>query len=223
MTLRDPATRLESGWRHDVSDHHEMDRLFHRGQPVLTLSQFVRAFANASSDAYPSVLRNYWSSVALPTTQVFNGPQWAVAPASKPPPWWATPDLGRAGGSNFLVSQLDFLRGLECSESEVHFLCTEKFSQHWMRLLDAFGLPRASGRDAHETRRAAAVANLARIHRRQRSIDANTTRLSSLSGVERDFVRRCLYPWDAELHAAICGGRKQSRDFVGDGRGGSST
>ena len=96
MTLRDPAARLASGWRFDIRGHHELDQIFHRSGPRLTLAEFVAAMGNVSSIAYPSTMRNYWSSVALPTPQVFNSP-YAPDAKGRPGPWWATPDLGRAG------------------------------------------------------------------------------------------------------------------------------
>lgn len=36
-------------------------------------------------------------------------------------------DPGPVNGSHFMTSQLGYLRGLDCSHHEIHFLCQESF------------------------------------------------------------------------------------------------
>ena len=40
------------------------------------------------------------------------------------------------------MSQLDFLRDLDCNHHEVHLLCTHHLHHDWNRLASAFGLGR---------------------------------------------------------------------------------
>ena len=47
--------------------------------------------------------------------------------------------LGLIGGNNFLTSQLDYLRNVDCGETEVHFICSEKYQHDWQRVMAQFG------------------------------------------------------------------------------------
>ena len=58
----------------------------------------------------------------------------------------------------FLTSQLGYLRGVDCDESEVRFLCQEHFDAGWQALLDAFDVDAHSAPIGHKHRRSAAAA-----------------------------------------------------------------
>lgn len=136
MTIRDPVARLESGFLWDVMMAGEMSKIFNRGQKgsVAHLRDWLAALRDPGSRAYPSVMRNYFSSVSSPTAQV-----WQLG-------------VGQTGGSNFLVSQVDPLRFWSPERHELHFVCTERFDEDFAALLKRFGLPSGAGM-VHRNRR----------------------------------------------------------------------
>lgn len=187
LTLRDPADRLVSGYRWDVAANgpHELQNLFRlpNASALPTVSDFVAAFRNRSSAAYASVMRNYWSSVAWPTADRFGL------------------NLGFTGGNNFLVSQLDYLRGYMPSWMELHVVCTERFSEDVSALLSRFGVDGdgdgdGDGQDGQRT-------ILHQHHRSNQTIGGHDRQTLSLGA--RRFVRECLYPHDTQLHQLLCG------------------
>ena len=106
-------------------------------------------------------------------------------------------NLGNVGGNVFLVSQLDYLRHINCSRTEVQFICNEQFQQDWTRVTSLFGLHNASLVTANN-----------------RSSFIHDTG-SALGPREARLWRECLYPWDAHLHAMLCTNRSLSRGSVG--------
>lgn len=122
------------------------------------------------------------------------------------------------GGSDFLVSQLDYLRGINCREHVLDFLCTETLQRDWERLaLTHASMHRdhavphmenraASEHEAHHDggawHAAASAESVGRLGRT--GLDS-----ASLSPEEKAFVRRCLYPWDTELHERVCRQRSE--------------
>ena len=104
-------------------------------------------------------MRNCWSSVAFP--------EYPACP-------WRCP-----GGNHFLVSQVDYLRGLHCDVQHVFFVCTETLSSDLSALGNRYGL----------------VAPIK--HNNQRIGSHNKSHL--LSEQEATFVRQCLYPGDTAV------------------------
>lgn len=110
------------------------------------------------------------------------------------------PMAGQA--ANFLVSQLDYLRGLDCgARHELHIVCTESFDFDWQQLLRTFGLASGSAEGG------AARSATAPTRHNWRSAEK---RAGALSEADAAFVRECLYPWDAKLHALVCGEGKRT-------------
>eukprot|EP00310_Coccolithus_braarudii_P018083 CAMPEP_0183337804 /NCGR_PEP_ID=MMETSP0164_2-20130417/5323_1 /TAXON_ID=221442 /ORGANISM="Coccolithus pelagicus ssp braarudi, Strain PLY182g" /LENGTH=335 /DNA_ID=CAMNT_0025507557 /DNA_START=13 /DNA_END=1020 /DNA_ORIENTATION=+ len=193
MSIRDPAARLESGFRWSLQGvklvpfGHELDRSF-SGEPytLRSVSAFVRAFANASDVAHHAVMRSYLSSVAHPYTAKTR----------------RSYSLGVAWGSQFLVSQLDYLRGFDPSTMSLHILCAERFEADWQQLLRRFGLSEVPLPHAND--------RLARVHGKAAHNGTYEDQFSLIPKLAR-FVRNCLYPWDTHLHRALCGAPAQPR------------
>lgn len=231
-TLRDPASRLASGFRYDLLYGHlgQVQGLCAQwrrdggGCPPNATAAFVSALRRMDE---PRAQKMYRSSAGAPTFGASGGPQ---------------PD-----GSFFLVSQAHYLsRGLNCSAPDaplVHVLCAERFDDDFGELLARYGHPvgrtaRHGGYwaslTAHATSLGAGVLNVltgtapaARgvSHRMWRSAPddaalllaaANASRLAvpelkarvagtALGEEDARFVREALFPWDAELHARYCG------------------
>jgi hypothetical protein len=108
---------------------------------------------------------------------------------------------GPTNGSLFLISQLWYLQGLNCTETELHLVCTERFESDWRRFLAAFGV--ASPAVAAHQHKRHDVKPHTRAHRAARN--------SVLSASDRAFMRDVLYPWDWELYRWACRGGHQSQ------------
>ena len=113
MSLRDPAARLRSGFAY-VSRHGWGPELSQQvAQPsaaAKTYRGFVAAMRDPGNPDHRFAQALYWSSISKP--------------AQREPRHWDSV----LGGLNFLVSQLDYLRGWEehCqprSRGEIHFMC----------------------------------------------------------------------------------------------------
>jgi hypothetical protein len=228
MTLRDPATRLESGFRYIDSwnsngawssmgarpKHKPASGLFGklfdkvRGKlaPRALSSTFARnagefvAAIRANADSSNEALK-YLSSFESKMDKGLladrlnllkgGGQRGAVAGGAA--------NLGAFVGPTgqaalFLVSQLDYLRGLSCANMEVQFVCTEDFDNNWRELLNTFRMPVGS-----------------KTHQNWRS----KQRGDSMSEADREFVRHCLYPWDYQLHELVCGAKQAKRQTSG--------
>jgi hypothetical protein len=186
IPLREPVARFQSGWRKAVEekDNKELADFFHgsadktKQYTLKTVSEYVKAARDPTHIAHATVMRNYFSSVAHPMS-VERGP------------------LGLLGGSNFLVSQLDHLRGVNCEKHEIHFLCVgEHVEEDWDRLMTTFGLESAF---VHEHDRSTEA-----ITKNDAANREDTLRGSTMDPAEAEYFRRCLYPWDVDLFEHIC-------------------
>jgi len=106
-------------------------------------------------------------------------------------PRYFHPLNGVLGGNNAFVSQVDWLRGLNCSRHTLHILCTERFDADWASLVR--GDASSAWRD---------VGNRSKKLASSTKLDA-----SILSSANREFVRRCIFPLDTRLHAQVCSSR----------------
>ena len=177
MTLRDPAERLESAFRYELNSsnkHASPTSPFTLRGIATSAAAFVDAMRNETHPKHKRALGLYRRSAYLPS--LFTG-DWT--PASM--------DL-----DNFLVSTVNYLRGLDCDQSELHFICTNAFDSQWRAVLLSFG-HNASTTAPHLNARSAMVT----------SSVATASRLTSPADVE--YVRRTLYPWDTILFEAACG------------------
>jgi len=87
--------------------------------------------------------------------------------------------------AHFLSSQLDYVNGLLCGVMEIHFVCTETFDRDLGELLKVFGM--------------------SAIWPQKRRNFRSKGHADVLSDADKQFVRECLYPWDAKLHDLVCG------------------
>lgn len=200
LTLRDPASRFESGWRSgQLHQDHGLDSVDFgtvKGgtNPVRSMSDWVMIFQKASHPGFASAMRNYWTSVAHPIS--FTRGLGIKA-------------LGRLGGSDFLVSQLDFFRGLNCSRMEVHVICLENFDQEWPLLLQRFGNNRTHAPHSNHRSNVSAWLSAPRTSDITKLDDLTLHKIwdsynTKLSPDAADFLRNCLYPWDNILYNRIC-------------------
>ena len=186
MSLRDPAGRFASGVRDGSPLTRASLNLRHPGTAdVPTANEFVAAVRNPSHPAHPAVMRLYWMSVAYP------GGQDSRIDAS----------LGVHGGNNHLISQVDFLRHLDCTRHEIHFVCLERFEDDFDHLLHTFG--------NHTRAERGKTASISIHNRTAISAAAGVADKSALGPDEADFWRSCMYPHDAALHRLVCGSRRR--------------
>lgn len=117
MSLRDPAARLRSGFafvsRHGWGTTKSETTAWVKkpSAAAKTYRGFIAAMRDPENQDHRFAQAMYWSSVSKP------------GQLRHPRPWDAV-----LGGNNFLVSQLDYLRGWEqhClsrSRGEIHFMC----------------------------------------------------------------------------------------------------
>ena len=197
-TIRDPAERLESGFRFDannsVSPANSLSLAFG------SLSAFLHALRNDSSPLHARARLIYERSVVNPS----EGFQRTI---STSPTCWAAGQALRTArphasasciGSNFLVPQVDYLRGADCARLELHLLCTPRLSEEWSALRQAFDTDApATPLQAHRSSYHG--------HHRSQQYSAETLRRSRLTESERAYVRECLYPHDTRLYGTWCG------------------
>ena len=100
---------------------------------------------------------------------------------------------GPENGSMFLVSQSNYLRGLNCSEAEFHFICTERFDSDWNTVLLEFGLSPEPPQVPSRKRSGFLAGPIFFAEQR-----------SWLDEVDKNYVRDTLYPWDTALYRAVC-------------------
>lgn len=173
MTLRDPISRLESGFREELRTGGREVRGLHN----TSMTGFLAAVRNATS--YHAML--YRNSVAEP---IYRHPETSAYPPLM--------------GSHFLVSQVRYLRGLECDSQQIHFICTDRFDSEWPALLTALGSNSSRSRQRHERKRI--------THNRQRS------RISE--GADEALITETLYRRDAELYRMVCEQDAQPHDVA---------
>ena len=185
VPIRDPVDRLASGIRFDVKTcragkcpmHTPLHQLTD-GQPLSALP--ARIF-NSSSRGH---------AVAMTALRVSkNNPRRLNGRFSVP----AHP------GNLFLINQLDYLRGLDCSATQLYYVCTERLSADWSALL------RASSYNASTI-----IESDIKTHAHQRSnaSDGELTAMASLDPVAEVQIRK-LYRDDVALHRMVCGGASQ--------------
>eukprot|EP00966_Prymnesium_polylepis_P148260 3424971-Prymnesium_polylepis.1 len=177
MTLRDPVERLESAFRYELNSsnkHASAHSPFTMRGVAPSLREFVEAIRNHSHPRHKAALSLYRRSAYLPGA--FLGE------------WTSSSQLL----DNFLVSTINYLRGLDCQKTEVHFVCTNRFDTQWRSLLRSFGYQHPPS-VPHLNNRSALVPS---------SVSA-AARLSS--SLDAQYVRQTLYPWDSRLYEAACG------------------
>ena len=76
----------------------------------------------------------------------------------------------------------------------MHFLCQERFQSDWEALLHRFG------------ERPVKIKNLRHpeMWRGPQEAQLDDVARARLTAADRDFLRRCLFPWDARLHSLVC-------------------
>ena len=196
MTVRDPAERFESAFR---------DSYMRRERLVMSIPSTRRNRTKVTAALLVQHMRqalNEEESGRAPQGTA-NGPARLYASSAAQPDWHnrLTNYPGPTNGSLFLISQLWYLQGLNCTETELHLVCTERFESDWRRFLAAFGV--ASPAVAAHQHKRHDVKPHTRAHRAARN--------SVLSASDRAFVRDVLYPWDWELYRRACRGGLQSR------------
>ena len=185
MTLRDPAARFESAVL-TVLRNVRKDAKAVAGCKICPDVHFpwkhahayVNDFRNASAPGHRAAVTQYLKAVANPRFSHRIGTIFH-------------------GGNNMLTAQADYLRGVDCAEVELHFVCQETLEADWATLLTKFGLADQRRRDASQH---------LLVSQQKRSSDAHPDDIarSRLSAEDRDFVRRCMYPWDDALHSLAC-------------------
>ena len=115
MSLRDPATRLESVVRY-------------------ARASFTRKLAGIwpTTQSYLDALRNPVATTHRLALGYLN--------RSIATPRYVYRKYQLVRGINGLTAQLDYFRGLDCSRDEIHFVCQERFESDWHELLRKFRL-----------------------------------------------------------------------------------
>ena len=196
MTLRDPASRLASAFRYDAT-RGSSGRVSPGRSPPLIASRprndgLVARLGSADPNVFVDALRDpvhpRHATALLMLKASYANPRW-VQPLATPPTL--------PGGSPFLVSQLEPLRGLDCDAHEVHFLCTENFDRDWASLINSLG-----GHHAFLLPRNASH------HEHWRSVGQGQAASPSLTAANRAFLEAEVFPQDAALHRRVCGGTR---------------
>jgi hypothetical protein len=200
ITLRDPADRLASGMRFDA------DKCRLSGWMSSRTGYQCMYSPHGFNSSSINVSRVRHSCCAVPLSTWIEGlrnsssgqlHEGSVAALN-----------ARNGHNNFLVPQIDYLRGLsQCGvQTELHILCTERLSSDWSTLLSQH----SGVAEANHT--SWAVAN-----------QRNTPRTSALSGggdvwllskEDRSYWNECLFPWDARMHKHMCGKEDGMKSFL---------
>ena len=202
MTLRDPAERLMSGFRHGGWPW-----------PFWNFSIFVGALRSGVKSSPPDPLELTQSSART----LFNT---SVSRAMK------GDKLHPPRTSFFLIPQIAYLRGLNCSHAEMHVLCTCALKSEWAKLRAAFkddgdaNMPRCL---PDENRRSRFFNGSSACHGAgcgKVTHMATTKPAEIVDPLDVAFVREHLYPEDAMWHSAHCGAacqKKNEQDCGGEG------
>ena len=205
LSLRNPATRLISAFR-DSFQHNE--RL---------AGSIANKRQNRSASLMIDKLRHphSYSEWLLPDLadgkprRNASGTAFLYANSAGKPRWfynWHYP--GPDGGSMFLTSQLNFLRGIDCAETELRIICQERFDADWRALLTTFGLDGANAKTWHShSREVRASRSKGGKMSRTRVIAEMAVNQSMLTQEDIDFIQNQLYPWDNALHEWACRNR----------------
>ena len=184
MTLRDPAARFESMVLYALSE-------WRRGGPATTCTICsVNRFRWRSARAYLDDFRNSSAARHREAVKEYR--------SSVARPHFSHRVGTIFGGNNLMTAQADYLRNLNCSEASADFVCQERFDADWAALVRADGSldPATQASVVNEQRRSAAA-------------HPDDVAASRLSAEDASFVRRCMWPWDARLHALACGGARE--------------
>ena len=191
LTVRDPADRMESAFRFAYAHHERL------------VSSLGLARVNRTAAAIVERLRNPFMHAREPLslagrTQNVSSTAFLYAHSAGEPDYRGrvTNYPGPVDGSQFLISQKHYMRGVNCTESELHFVCTERFDADFNRFLRSFGVEPNRTTYPRKEHRVGATAGPAFWGARK----------SHLSEEDRAFVRNVLYPWDTALHRWACGG-----------------
>ena len=185
MSLRDPAARFESAVltvlrnrrRNPTGVRHctICPEYYFIWNDALS---YLRDFRNTSAAGHSAAVRLYRRSVARPQFSQRIGTIY--------------------GGNNMMTAQVDYLRGVNCSHVELNFVCQETLATDWAALLKASNLTTLLSRQN------ASEAPVVSMEQRSSNAHADDIASSRLGPADRDFVRRCMYPWDDALHSMAC-------------------
>lgn len=187
MTLRDPAERLVTAFRFEISVSHGGSSLLLRRHWWFP-QHWVHSFMSGESTTWQQY------NFSLPGNLHWTRSRRAGA----------EPNILRLGNA-FLVPQVAYLFDLLADDTpsslvdHVHFICTDHFARDWRRFLSRFGV------EAHDQSSNQTTV----LHANQRSnprlrewfaqflVDSNQTQ-------ERDYLRDCMYRLDTLLYRRIC-------------------
>ena len=194
MTVRDPADRLESGFRAAFNDR-AYRTLFggHR-----SLQSFVDALRHREAHA----LRAFNQSFASPAYRFEDGGS-------------CCDEVD--GGSNFLTAQVDYLSGIDGCRAglPIHFLCTETLDADFARLKRRRSSSEVNG--SNDAAAQSADPAIMRYHVRhdrftgsEQGDERHRTRFTSVTTLaphDRRFIRDELYALDTILYDLVCSSR----------------
>ena len=216
ISLRDPASRLLSAFRDSFVHGERLINSLGRNRTNRTAAFIVEKLrhpydypewlmpvatpppgTSAADVTAPRMMRNA-SGTAFLYANSAGRPRWMYN--------WHYP--GPLGGSMFMTSQLSYLRGIDCSRTEVHFLCQEKYDADWRELLRIFAADASAGRvwHAHNRSQLRHQQSSRGPKSRTRVLEELAIERSHLGADEMAFIRREVYPWDTALHGWACGG-----------------
>eukprot|EP00966_Prymnesium_polylepis_P235051 5436755-Prymnesium_polylepis.1 len=151
---------------------------------IARLSDFVEAFRNASHPYHAHVQRSYLSSAWLPRPRFYN--------------------LLVSEGDPFLISQRDYLRGVDCSHQRLHLLCTERLEAEYDSLLSSYGVPVDDYKRVPGSRSNTPLEHIVKRVSRSSDSESPLQKMSELGETDRRYVREQMYPWDVQLHELAC-------------------
>ena len=186
MTLRDPLERLSSGFRYEAM-YVDPNKWGRGGKPRLTQPQF------GGLGRFVALVRN---GSRLATRFVRQSKNKISGPTD---------------GSYFMKTYESYLRGVRCSLSEVHFLCTPTLDHDWDSLVvNVFNLPHLVGNSsqaaAREMDRKAKEQNRSSNHWhkwKSRRVQKNELQ-SDVTDEMAHWVRHVMLREDMQLYERVC-------------------
>ena len=193
LGLREPADKLASFFRYYATrkcpDSPHCPRLpCNRGNPnacvrfegvgfagsrVHSIAEWLDILRNESNSEHADVKTAYVSSVGRATYTSTN----QISPT----------DMA-------LMSQLDWLQGLDCATATIFPMCTESLAASWQQLKRTYLVDDGPHDLPHKHARS----------RGKTPYEEQVNAASSLSSADRAFINLKLYPWDYALHRAAC-------------------
>ena len=200
-TIRDPAERLESGYRFELVNDafNPTQPLNSLAGPFPTLGAFVDALQNTSSSRHQRALLMLQRSSLEPSRKFQHSMAtlpncWRFTSASASRLIQSKTSFSCIG-SNFLVPQVDYLIGADCSRTELHFLCTRTLERDWAAMSASFSDVAAAANVSHHFHARSSEVS---------SISPSALERSRLNDEQKAFVRNCLYPDDTRLYRHVC-------------------